>query len=157
MFIFDGYDPVWIKILNLLRLDDETLYKKTVFVFITGIATESLDHYIFQEHQNRRLRETLTSKELLNVAKTQLMTKIGLLFKVLSWDKIVYVPFLPLTREHLIQCIQWELKQHKLSTMLSQEVFAEIVSEADNEFVVSGCKRVSEKILYILGQYKDEL
>lgn len=157
VFVFDGYDSVWAKILKALKLKDEILYKKNIFVFIAGIATNALERHIFQEHQNGRAREDLTVKELLNVSKSQLIAETGLLFNVLSWDDIEYVPFLPLTQTHLRQCIQRELKRQKSSTVLSKKIFDAIITEADKEFVASGCKLVIEKTIYILAQHRDEL
>lgn len=158
MFVFDGYFPVWIKVLEALRLKDETLYQKTVFVFILDVASDSLFAHVFQEHQKGRAREDLTVNELLDVVKHPLAEATGLFFKYLSFDKLVYVPFLPLMRAHLMQCIQLELTQQNSSSNseVSEKIAANIV-KPDAEFVASGCKRVHEKTLYTLGQHKDEL
>ncbi|XP_041370002.1 torsin-1A-like [Gigantopelta aegis] len=64
--------------------------------------------------------------------------------------KVVFVPFLPLDKGHVTQCI-WDdlrLKRIKSSPKIIEDVIEELTFHSQNGFSYSatGCKRVSEKV-----------
>ncbi|XP_076454612.1 torsin-1B-like [Babylonia areolata] len=72
-------------------------------------------------------------------------------YKRLQSDVTVAVPFLPLEKQHVIQCIRQDLVTKKLSTQadLVRRVLQELQFTrlpSGQEFSQTGCKRVSDKV-----------
>ncbi|GFR71368.1 torsin-1A-like [Elysia marginata] len=65
-----------------------------------------------------------------------------------------YVPFLPLEREHVLQCIKRDLVSKRFST--DSEAVGKIMNEltfktlAGLEISITGCKRVADKVDYVM-------
>lgn len=71
-----------------------------------------------------------------------------------------FVPFLPIEKEQVVHCIRHHLvaKGHKDTPINKIEEIAQQLqfypNETDKMFSATGCKRVEEKVDYIMGEDK---
>lgn len=144
LFVLDGYSNCWFRIVNYI-----SLYKKTfmnaIFIFISNSDLQEIHAYM-QKKQNHK--SAMHYDDLVDSAKK----KIALLDNI----NMVYVPFLPMHRDDVYQCISDQLAKLKYPKMTHiKELIYEITAllEFTNDISVSGCKKVADKTALFLAQY----
>lgn len=169
LFIFDEMDKMPPGIIDTLKpyLDFyEQLggvdYRKATFFFLSNTAGNDIaDRTITHWHNNLK-RESITLKEMEEVIRLPaLNNKSGLWHSELILKNLItaYVPFLPLERKHVKQCIRDGLvrkgyykNQEEISDAKVQEIADELMYYPEGVLIFSttGCKRIHEKIDYIM-------
>lgn len=168
-FIFDEMDKMPAGLIDTIKpyLDyyDELKgvdYRKATFFFLSNtagndIAEESINHWT-----TGNPREKITLKEMEKIIQLPaLNAKSGLWHSELITKHLItaYIPFLPLERRHIKQCIRDGLilngyykSQDRISEKKVQEIADELTyyPEGVGIFSTTGCKRVNEKIGLIM-------
>ncbi|KAL3879252.1 hypothetical protein ACJMK2_031557 [Sinanodonta woodiana] len=169
MFIFDEMDKMPPGLIDTIKpyLDYyENLggvdYRKAIFLFLSNtggvdIAEETLNNW--NEGKNR---EDIKLKDMEHIIqKPALNLKSGLWHSELITKHMItaYIPFLPLERKHVKECIRdgliaggyykkrSEIPEFKVSEILEELTF---YPEGAGIFSATGCKRVVEKIDYVM-------
>ncbi|CAF1059985.1 unnamed protein product [Adineta steineri] len=172
-FIFDEVDKMPKKLLDVILsyIDFHTPnyvqpidFRKTIFIFLSNTGGKEINRIAFKYHLDSVKREDYKiaefQKELGNAAHNE---EGGLWHASLINRHLVdfFVPFLPLERSHVSTCIQRQLAivrkheeyQYKLS---DNDIVAKVLdliefSPPDAQlYSVSGCKKVSQKLDFIL-------
>ncbi|XP_078322845.1 torsin-1A-like [Crassostrea virginica] len=137
----------------------QTKALNSVYLFFSNTGTTNIT-----QHALKRIRKDITIKEMEEIISKTLTngTERGGLYESLAITKHLikaYVPFLPLEEVHVKKCIKYHLvEKHYFKT--SQVIPDELVQRIANElhyipddskrFSSTGCKRVSEKIAYVM-------
>lgn len=168
-FIFDEMDKMPAGLIDTIKpyLDYyDSLrgvdYRKATFFFLSNtagndIAEESIKHWTLGD-----AREKITLKDMEKIIQPPaLNTRSGLWHSELITKHLItaYIPFLPLERRHIKQCIKDGLVQagyYKSEDKVSERKVQEIADELQyypegvGIFSTTGCKRVNEKIGLIM-------
>lgn len=164
LFIFDEMDKIHLGMMNTIKdalLDyrgkkAESGHKNMVFIFLSNSGGEAINQHVLKHILDGKLRESLTLKEL-EVIFHDIAKKIPNIWfaDLLKLEVIDYlVPFLPLERTHLKQCIRRELA--KKGYNVKESFVTEIADQMDyfpeshQFFSVSGCKKVSSRVDMIM-------
>lgn len=160
LFIFDEVDKMPPGTIDALKpfLDyheriDEVDYRKNIFIFLSNAGSSSIVDLALSFWSNGRDREEITMKDIEPlVTRGAFNERGGFQFSELLSSELVdlYVPFLPLEKRHVRQCIEAELNHRGIQK--SKEFINNIADEliySPKEielFSVSGCKRIQQKI-----------
>lgn len=167
LFIFDEMDKMPPGILDALApfLDyheniDGLDYRKTTFIFLSNTAGLKINKHAVEQWEKGRRREEITLKEIedaINLASFNLHG--GLWHSRLIEKNLItaFVPFLPMEKRHVKECIRADLKaknytrtnDHILDRVLSELQYFPKESEL---FSTTGCKRVPQKVDYIMEE-----
>lgn len=177
LFIFDEVDKMPVGLLDIVKpyldfyeevggLD----FRKSIFIFLSNTAgkailSSTLDHW--KEGRSREdLKlvdmEKLITKAAINTKNTGLWHSELLLSHMIS----AHLPFLPMERKHVRQCIKDSLitkKYYRNHDNIDDRIVREIADQLpyfpDEEkmFSVTGCKRVPEKVDYVMAGYDTSL
>lgn len=162
IFIFDEMEKMTPHLVDELRpfLDfndhiDGIDYRKNIFIFLCNsggnlIAEETLRHF-----KRGKRRESIKLKELEKVTADAAFNHYGGLNNsslILSGLVNYFLPFLPLERTHVEECIRKELR--RLNITLNESIVSAVSDELDyfpeNEkiFALMGCKRITKAITW---------
>ncbi|XP_063413565.1 torsin-1A-like [Mytilus trossulus] len=172
IFIFDEADKLSPDLLNILKpyLDhhehiDNIVYKKAIFIFLSNTAGPMLTKHMIDFWRDGKTRDEINLKDLENIiAASAINSKESGYYKsdLLSHYLITaFIPFLPIEKEHVVRCIKHHLvaKGHKNTSINTIEEIAQQLQFYPNEtvqmFSATGCKRVEEKVDYVMGE-KDQ-
>ena len=157
LFIFDEVDKVPAGLMDSLKpfLErrehvDGVDYRKCIFIFISNTGAELIDEFVFKHLQNGKAREDITIHHMKQIINDGAFNSNSGFWhgKLISYNLIDYfVPFLPLEKVHVKQCIQADLKRK--GKIVSQETIQKIADEmkySNNAFSTTGCKRVSSRV-----------
>ncbi|KAL8570280.1 hypothetical protein ACOMHN_011302 [Nucella lapillus] len=171
MFIFDEIDKLPAGLVDTIKpyIDYHQIthgvdFRSAVFIFLSNAGAESITQHVLQRWRDGAKREDIALFEVENIiakASVNNPTKGGLWHSEIVSKHLItaYIPFLPLEREHVRQCIRdsMVMKKHykshrKVPNSKVQGVLAEMTFYPEKEqlFSVSGCKRVAEKVDYVL-------
>ncbi|KAL8570279.1 hypothetical protein ACOMHN_011301 [Nucella lapillus] len=171
MFIFDEIDKMPRHLLNTLKpyLDfHERLggvdYRYCIFIFLSNVGADSITKYVHDQLKEGRKREDIKHNEIEDIIVSAVMNTHpagGLWHSDLVSQHLIttFIPFLPLQRTHVSQCIRDVLVERdhfKSYRDIPKDVVDEVMQqiafypEREKLFSVTGCKRVAEKADYIL-------
>lgn len=169
LFIFDEMDKMPAGLIDTIKpyLDyyDQLRgvdYRKATFFFLSNTAGNDIAEESIKHWSNGHGREKLTLKEMEKVIQLPaLNAKSGLWHSELITKHLItaYIPFLPLERRHIKQCIRDGLISngyYKSKDRISEKKVQEIADELQyypegvGIFSTTGCKRVNEKIGLIM-------
>lgn len=128
-------------------------YRKNIFIFIGNTGGEEVNREVFRHFRKGLSRTDITSKQMENILSTDAFNNEGGLkdANILLANLVDhFVPFLPMEREHVKECVRAELKRRKepidekLVTQVSNEM--EYFPSSSPMFCSSGCKKVAKKI-----------
>lgn len=165
IFIFDEIDSFPPGLLNSIRsyLEyhenvDGVDYRNVIFLFLSNTGDSALKK--LTEDFYRRVY----SRESLKLAETE-RAMVSEIFNTedtgLSRSRLIdthlishFVPFLPLERHHVRECIRRELR--RIHRQFDLELVDDVMNELqfgglDNNFSVKGCKNVAEKVNFVLS------
>ena len=164
IFIFDEFDHmppgVIDKIMVYLDFHDNIEgidYRKSIFIFLTNSGDELINEFTMKQHNNGHQRENIKLSEIEHHLARNAQTTYGGFQNSQLIDKhlvTAYIPFLPLMKKHVKMCIIDELYRRHITPIESwiQEIMNEL--HFVDAFSESGCKRVREKVAYIIIKYK---
>ncbi|XP_076468224.1 torsin-1A-like isoform X2 [Babylonia areolata] len=171
LFIFDEIDKLPGGLIDTIKpyLDyHEQLggvdYRHAIFIFLSNTGGESITQYVLQRRRDGGSREDIGLADVENVlAKAALnsQSKGGLWHsQVVSMHLVTaFIPFLPLERRHVRQCIQETMlsrryyrSAHDIPRSKVDQVMGELTFYPPGQplFSATGCKRVAEKVDYVM-------
>ncbi|XP_076070436.1 torsin-1A-like [Mytilus galloprovincialis] len=172
IFIFDGVDQLSPDLLNILipYLDhhehiDNIVYRKAIFIFLSNTAGPLLNKYMVDFWYDDKKREEIDLKDLEYPLAKSASNSVGSGYynsDLISHHLITaFVPFLPIEKEHVFDCIKLQLLakryyKHYMDIPINKiEEIAQHLQyypiETDKIFSTTGCKRVEEKVDYVMG------
>ena len=164
MFIFDEIDKMPAGLADVLKpfLDfhdsiEGINFRKNIFVFLSNTAGDKINTATVKQFQDGNRREDLTSKHMDNILSVASFNMEGGLKSsdlILTGLVDFFVPFLPLERHHVKQCVAAELIRR--NEVPKEQILEKVVEELqyfpknDPVFSTTGCKMVSKKVdLYL--------
>jgi hypothetical protein len=125
--------------LSVTLLDSEV---RTVIILLSNDGATDINSHLTNVLALGKSRDTVRPKDLQPILTSRWLAKM-------YSDRLIdiIVPFLPLERQHVIQCIEYELKMRGLKA--SEELVRNILSNLQffppdmQFFVKTGCRRVS--------------
>ncbi|XP_060064795.1 torsin-1A-like [Ylistrum balloti] len=156
--------------LLLYEFSNYNHFRRSVFLFHSNTAgkailTKTLDHW-----KEGRSREELTLMDMEKlITQAAVNTKNSGLWHselLLSHMISAHLPFLPMERKHVRQCIKDSLiskKYYRNYDDIEDRIVREIADqlpyfpEDEKMFSVTGCKRVPEKVDFIMAGYESSL
>ncbi|XP_071126411.1 torsin-1A-like isoform X1 [Mytilus edulis] len=172
IFIFDEADKLSPDLLNILKpyLDhhehiDNIVYRKAIFIFLSNTAGPMLTQHMIDFWRDGKTRDEINLKDLEYIIANSAVNSAGSGYyksDLISHHLITaFIPFLPIEKEHVVHCIKHHLvaKGHYDTPINKIEEIAQQLhfypNETDKVFSSTGCKRVEEKVDYIMGE-KDQ-
>ncbi|XP_052076356.1 torsin-1A-like [Mytilus californianus] len=172
MFIFDEIDKMppdlidtIIPYLNYYDNHSGINYRKAIFIFLSNTAGRDIQQQTLNFWHEGKERDSIELKDMKKLITTSAFnTKESSLYHsdVLIHHVITaYIPFLPLERKHIRQCIKDYLllkKYYKNCEDIKDEKVREIEEqlqyspEEEQLFSTTGCKRVPEKTIYVMEE-----
>lgn len=144
-------------------------YRKSIFLLMSNTGSEKLKEFAYYMYREGKSREDLlkNKKELETILRKEAAIEDGGLGDSTVLDNHLidlFVPFLPLERQHVDQCTRDQIKAQNISVSLNDE--NEIVENIASELTFfpqdiklyskAGCKPIYEKVsMYSI--YKEEL
>jgi len=161
LFIFDEVDKLPVQVIDVIKpfVDHNTKVegvdpRRAIFMFLSNTGSERINRHTLEHNQKQKSRESIPIIEIERIVQEAAFNQGDGGFKdsaLISHHLIDYfVPFLPLTREHVILCIKQYARQENIK--LSQEDVESIASNLiyfprnDPVFASSGCKQIEEKV-----------
>jgi len=155
IFIFDEIDKMPSGVIDVLKpfMDFHDSFhgvnfRKATFIFLTNKGDEEINGIFGKLRGEGILRQDMRYKHFEKTLREKLFNEDEGMFSrasVISDSLIsLYVPFLPMEKEHVILCIRWELKSRGLPHD-DKQLIAKVLEKMDfhnDEFSHSGCKRV---------------
>ncbi|XP_054709085.1 torsin-1B-like [Uloborus diversus] len=160
LFIFDEVDKMVPGVIDVLApfLDfyetvDGVDYRKNIFIFLSNAGGSEITRIAFNFWLDGRDRTEITLKDIEPLINIGAFNEEGGLKgnKIIEKNLIdVYVPFLPLEKSHVLECIKKELieRGQPVNDVIASEVAKEIVYYPTEFqlFSSSGCKKISHKV-----------
>ena len=126
----------------------------TIILMLSNSYATDINRLFFQFSSQLENREQMSALQFDSLFSKKLENS--------SWDSLLdrkdvidaYVPFLPLERRHVAQCIKRELVSKRFST--DSDAVSQILEELTFtsvhglEISVTGCKRVADKVDYVM-------
>ncbi|XP_028394953.1 torsin-1A-like [Dendronephthya gigantea] len=163
LFIFDEVDKVPEGLMDTLRpfLEhhekvDGVDYRKSIFILLSNTGAEMINGFVINHWRKGNKREDLTFKDLEPVINNGAFNiKGGLWHSNLIKNFLIdfFVPFLPLERSHVKECIRADLLAKNVTvteTMINEVANLLQYSSPDKIFSSTGCKQVSTKVYYVI-------
>lgn len=172
MFVFDEIDKMPPGLIDTVKpyLDyydhlNGVDYRKSIFIFLSNTAGSEITQQTLDVWYEYKDRESIELKEMERLVTTSAVnTKTSGFYHsdvLLRHMITAYIPFLPLERKHIRQCIKDYLlskKYYKNYGDISEEKVREIAEqlqyypEKEQLFSTTGCKRVPEKTDYVMEE-----
>ena len=169
IFIFDEMDHMPEGLLDALKpfLEPQPSfngvdYRKSIFIFLSNTGGSSIVKHCLNVWNEGKPRESITLAEMQSVLlKSAYNQESGLRRSGIIDKNLIdhFVPFLPLERDHVRNCIKDEFKRiypHfdiKRNSMLFQNVMNELLwfPEKSKLYSKSGCKKIAQKVALVLS------
>ena len=165
LFIFDEVDKMHPKILNSIKpfidyheLIDGVDFRQSVFVFLSNSGGKSIANRMTELWKQGVKREDIKLKDLEDVIGIEAFNVRGGLEKseLMVHHLIdIFVPFLPLERQHVRRCIQTDLRPqldeievvcHEEETLIDKVLHDWKFIGENRRFSATGCKRVNQRV-----------
>ncbi|GFR91418.1 torsin-like protein [Elysia marginata] len=173
MFIFDEVDKLPSSLLDVIKPYTDhyehlggVSYRKAVFIFLSNAGGTEIGRLAFEHWQSGKKREDLRLSDIENSIMLSVINADnhnGLYHSQLISNHLItsFIPFLPLEKEHVRACItddivkkyRWHFRnRHEVPEEYVDEVIQELnfYPAAEQIFSVTGCKRVSEKVDFVM-------
>lgn len=175
MFIIDEMDKLLPGLIDTLRpyvdLNNNMEgidYRQSLFFFLSNTGGDAVVEKTIQEvSENGKSRMKLPFKEMEEIVRVAALNdKNGLYQSSLVKNSLIsaYIPFLPLERKHVKQCILDGLFAkgfYEFKYQVDEDVVEEIADQlmyfpnTTRLFSTTGCKRVIEKIFLVMEDYSN--
>ncbi|XP_076353004.1 torsin-1A-like [Tachypleus tridentatus] len=160
LFIFDEIDKMPEGVIDALKpfIDhnpsfDDLDYTRAIYIFLSNTGAAEISKVAFEFWLEGKDRTEITLKDIEPLINKGAFNEKGGLSKsdIIQKSLIdIYVPFLPLEKQHVIHCINDDLKMkgHSLKYSIIQEIAGQIeyFPTEFELFSTTGCKRVSRKV-----------
>lgn len=170
LFVFDEIDKMPPGLIDTIKpyLDyydnlSGVNYRKAIFLFLSNTAGIEITKQTLDVFHEGKERESIELKDMERIVTTSAVnTKTSGFYHsdvLLRHMMTAYIPFLPLERKHVRQCIKDYLlakKYYKNYGEIQEEKVREIAEqlqyypEEEQLFSTTGCKRVPEKTDYVM-------
>ncbi|XP_033742094.1 torsin-1A-like [Pecten maximus] len=171
MFIFDEVDKMPVGVLDIVKpyLDfyknlNGVNYRKSTFLFLSNTAGSAIQKKVIDHWREGLQRESLGLVDMEQLIITEALNekKSGLWHSSILLHHMVsaHVPFLPLERKHVRECVKDSLvakryypRRDVIDERDVRDITAQLSYYPDEEelFSTTGCKRVPEKVDYIMA------
>jgi len=163
LFIFDEMDKIHSGMMDTIKnaiLDyrgKKAGYGNVLFIFLSNSGGKAINQLVLNHTLEGKVRESLTLSELEIIFHGIVKQMPNVWFADLLKSEVIdhLVPFLPLERTHVKQCIRRNLikKGFQVKEALVTEIAdqMEYFPERYEFFSVSGCKKVSSRVDVIMG------
>ena len=172
MFVFDEIDKMPPGLIDTVKpyldyYDDLNGidYRKAIFIFLSNTAGSDITQHtlnVWYENKDRDSIELKDMERLITTSAINTKTSGFYCSDILLNHKIsAYIPFLPLERKHIRQCIKDYLlskKYYKTDGDICEENVTEIADQLQyypgegQIFSTTGCRRVPEKTAYVMEE-----
>ena len=165
LFIFDEMDKIPLGMMDTIKSailgyrgkKAESGYGNMVFIFLSNSGGEAINQHVLKHVLEGKLRDSLTLSELEIIFHGIAKSMPNVWFADLLKSEVIdhLVPFLPLERAHIKQCIRRDLV--KKGFQVKEALVKEIADQMEyfpgqyEFFSVSGCKKVSSRVDVIMG------
>ena len=158
LFVFDEMDkatPGLLEgLLNVMKQIQLIEMEKTwiIFVFLSNSRGHQINKFLFTEMSRGKQRNEITFDQILPVLNEDKSSDEW--YKEFNRQALIdtFVPFLPLSKHHVHQCIEKDLLKKgrqpsaELIDLISDEMhYIQPIKDGDT-FSITGCKRVSDKV-----------
>jgi len=157
LFIFDEVDKMPPGVLDALTpyLDyhekvDGIDYRKNIFIFLSNAGAKNITKIALKFWADGKDREEISLKDIEHLITSGAFNEEGGLkySEIVKRELIdVYVPFLPMEKKHVMQCVQAELnaqnKKGDIKMIADQLLYYPPEAKL---FSTSGCKKVTQKV-----------
>lgn len=141
----------------------ETTSKKPIFIFLSNKGHIAITYHLLDKFNEGVSRESTTIQDFENIIISNTLDESGGFFDSLLIKSGVidlFIPFLPLEKEHVRLCIEeaYRLQNVTPTRSLIQEVFQKLTfgPKPDYLFSIHGCKRVETMVGLIVEGLKSE-
>ncbi|CAL8387698.1 unnamed protein product [Boreogadus saida] len=157
MFIFDEMDAMHPVIIDGIKPFMEHQYKldgvsyqKAIFIFLGNAGGEIITQTTLVSWKAGKKREELKLEDV----ETALSSSV---FNYYGESNVVdfFIPFLPLERQHIVQCIMVEMvamglqPDHNKACEMADKIVVYIPDD-ERRISVSGCKRVASRVRHFM-------
>ena len=165
LFIFDEMDKIHLGMMGTIKdaiLDfrgksPSAGYQNMVFIFLSNSGGQAINEHVLRHVFEGKLRESLTLSELENLFYKMTKDTPDMWFADLVKEDVIdhIVPFLPLERMHIKQCIRKDLRNKGLK--FKETIVTDVADQMEyfppghEFFSVSGCKKVSSRVDVTIG------
>lgn len=165
LFIFDEMDKSHLGMMDTIKAailgyqgkKAESGHGNMVFIFLSNSGGEAINQHVLKHVLEGKLRESLTLSELEIIFHGIAKNMPDVWFADLLKSEVIdhLVPFLPLERTHVKQCIRRDLV--KKGFLVKEALVKEIADQMEyfpekyEFFSVSGCKKVSSRVDVVTG------
>ncbi|XP_054272183.1 torsin-like protein isoform X2 [Macrosteles quadrilineatus] len=168
MFVIDEVEKIPDGILDVISAavqigkTSEYDFRKVIFILLSNAGGTELNKEALSSYKQGIRREDMNLRRLTNLIATAAVNEGGLKNSQLvkNFDISYYVPFLPLERSHIVQCLEHfvvNTKQQVMSPELTELVLEDMTFRPEDEqlYSTSGCKGVEESaVIHIEGQLR---
>ena len=166
LFIFDEMDKMPIGLIDVLKpfLDhyppDEGKidYRQSIFIFLSNTGGNLINNAVLKHWKDGKKREDIKIKDMDKVINLGEFNNKGGFWHSSLIDKNLidyFIPFMPMERSHVKKCAKADLekKGHPVTDSILNRVADELLyfPEDLKVFSLSGCKKVSSKVDYVMG------
>ena len=163
LFIFDEMDKIPHRLVKTIKTFlnhrgtlDGVDYSNTIFLFLSNSGGNMINNHVLNEYRKGKKREQIELRDLEEVFLESVNTANTWYQELLTSEAIDFlIPFLPLERSHVKQCIRSDLIKKGYPVVESQ--VSEIADQMNyfppdlQLFSNSGCKKVSSRVDVTVG------
>uniref|UniRef100_A0A646QHR3 Torsin n=1 Tax=Hemiscolopendra marginata TaxID=943146 RepID=A0A646QHR3_9MYRI len=158
LFIFDEMDKMPPGVVDALKpfIDyhdhvDGKNFRRSIFIFLSNTGGQEITSKAFEFWKNGLERERITMKDMEKLIRLGAFNeKGGLKHSYIIERHLIdfHVPFLPLERRHVKECIKDEMRDQ--NAILDNDIIERVADEliyyprSSNTYSTSGCKRISQ-------------
>uniref|UniRef100_A0A4W3IP92 Torsin-2A n=1 Tax=Callorhinchus milii TaxID=7868 RepID=A0A4W3IP92_CALMI len=167
VFIFDEMDKMHPGLIDAIKpfLGNShvmfgTNYRKAMFIFVSNAGGDQINQLVLDFWKDRKDREDIKLADLESKLSAAVFNSqsSGFWNSDIINEELVdrFVPFLPLKRKHVGECVRSELLSRGLSLGLGGDLIEEVVNamsyfpEEHKLFSKTGCKTVAAKLDFYL-------
>lgn len=139
---------------------DGVKYNKAIFIFLSNTGAEKLNTLAYKMFTEGKQRKDLSSKDIEEILIKESYNEPGGLRQsslLKRYSIGVFVPFLPLERQHVKLCIKDEIESQNVIANNLDELVEEVADEMTffpedtRLYSKSGCKGVHDKVINFVG------
>ncbi|CAL8239595.1 unnamed protein product [Gadus morhua 'NCC'] len=153
MFIFDEMDKMHPGIIDSIKpfMDyqyklDGVSYQKAIFIFLSNAGGKIITQTTLVSWKAGKKREELKLEDVETALSSSVFNYHGE-----SYVVDFFIPFLPLERQHIVQCIMVEMvamglqSEHNKACEMADKIVIYIPDD-ERRISVSGCKRIASRL-----------
>lgn len=162
LFIFDEVDKVPAGLMDTLKpfLEHHLQvggvdYRKAIFIFLSNTGAKTINNFVISHWEKGNKREDLTFKDMEVLINNGAFNSEGGLWhsQLIQYNLIdFFVPFMPLEKSHIKQCIRVDLKHKNIA--ITDEIVNQVADQMQYSspgyvFSTTGCKKVSTRVDFV--------